>query len=113
MMMEWNFSKVIDRAMLACKNSGFKIFDHFAENGKMVEVGVVNKKVKDFVLTRYACYLIVQNGDPREEVIALGQTYFAIQARRQEVAKENYYMSIREIVEALEITRVWSKRGLA
>lgn len=85
---EWrNFNKVIDRAMLACKNSGFKIVDHFVEVNKMVDLGSGSKRnVKDYMLSRYACYLIVQNGDPRKEIIALGQTYFAIQTRRQEIA---------------------------
>jgi len=82
-----NFSKVIKRAMLACKNSGYNINDHFPEVRKMVEIGSGTKRnLVDYKLTRYACYLIVQNGDPRKEVIALGQTYFAIQTRRAEVA---------------------------
>ena len=82
-----NFSKVIDRAMLACRNSGFEIADHFPDIRKMVDIGSRTKRrVKDFELSRYACYLIVQNGDPRKEVIAFGQTYFAIQTYRQEVA---------------------------
>ena len=82
-----NFSKVIDRAMLACKNSGFEIKDHFPDVRKMVDIGSGTKRrVKDYELSRYACYLVVQNGDPRKEVIALGQTYFAIQTYRQEVA---------------------------
>ena len=85
---QWrNFSKVIDRAMLACQNSGFSIDDHFAEVSKTIPMPKgASKKVKDYMLSRYACYLIVQNGDPRKEVIALGQTYFAIQTRRQEIA---------------------------
>ena len=81
-----NFSKVINRAMLACKNSGRSIEDDFPEVRKIVDAGIASKPVKDYELTRYACYLIVQNGDPRKEVIALGQTYFAIQTYRQEVA---------------------------
>ena len=81
-----NFQKVIDKAMLACQNSGFSIDDHFPDIRKMVEIGSGSKrKIKDYRLSRYACYLIVQNGDPRKEVIALGQTYFAIQTRRQEI----------------------------
>ena len=84
---QWrNFSKVIDRAMLACKNSALNIDDHFIETSKTVEAGATTKKVIDYSLTRYGCYLIVQNGDPRKEIIALGQTYFAIQTRRAEVA---------------------------
>lgn len=81
-----NFSKVINRAMLACKNSGRSVEDDFPEVRKIVKAGVTSKTIVDYELTRYACYLIVQNGDPRKEVIALGQTYFAIQTYRQEVA---------------------------
>lgn len=84
---EWrNFSKVIDRAMIACENSGHVISHDFVEVNKIVEAGATSKSIKDYELSRYACYLIVQNGDPRKEVIALGQTYFAIQTYRQELA---------------------------
>lgn len=84
---QWrNFTGVIKRAMIACENSGHDIFCDFAEVSKIVEAGATSKPVKDYELSRYACYLIVQNGDPRKEVIALGQTYFAIQTYRQEVA---------------------------
>ena len=72
--------------MIACENSGHSIPDDFPEVRKIVEAGVTTKPKKDYELSRYACYLIVQNGDPRKEVIALGQTYFAIQTYRQEVA---------------------------
>ena len=81
-----NFSKVIKRAMIACENSGHSIEHDFPEVRKNVEAGATSKPKKDYELTRYACYLIVQNGDPRKEVIALGQTYFAIQTYRQELA---------------------------
>ena len=92
---QWrNFAKVIDRAKLACQNSGRDIDDDFAEVSKIVEAGATQKKVIDYELSRYACYLIVQNGDPRKEVIALGQTYFAIQTRRQEVA--DYFNQLDE-----------------
>lgn len=81
-----NFSKVIKRAMIACENSGKNSSDHFPEVRKMVGIGSKTKRsVIDYKLTRYACYLIVQNGDPRKEVIALGQTYFAVQTYRQEI----------------------------
>jgi len=85
---QWrNFQKVIDRAMLACQNSGFAVTEHFAEVSKTIKMPkTAEKSVVDYQLTRYACYLIVQNGDPRKEIIALGQTYFAIQTRRAEVA---------------------------
>jgi DNA-damage-inducible protein D len=84
---QWrNFEKVIKRAMIACENSGHNVMDDFAEVSKIVEAGATHKSTRDYELSRYACYLIVQNGDPRKEVIALGQTYFAIQTYRQEVA---------------------------
>ena len=84
---QWrNFTKVIDKAMIACHNSGFECADHFVEVSKMVQMpNGGEKKVVDYELSRYACYLIVQNGDPRKETIALGQTYFALQTRRQEI----------------------------
>lgn len=81
-----NFHKVIKRAMIACENSGHDVYLDFPEVRKIVSAGATRKPVFDYELTRYACYLIVQNGDPRKEVIALGQTYFAIQTYRQEVA---------------------------
>jgi DNA-damage-inducible protein D len=72
--------------MLACRNSGFETTDHFRDLTKKIDVGKGGRRsVIDYKLSRYACYLIVQNGDPRKEVIALGQTYFAIQTRRQEI----------------------------
>ena len=90
-----NFSKVIDRAKLACNNSGFDVQDHFPEVRKMVVIGSNTiRELLDYELSRYACYLIVQNGDPRKEVIALGQTYFAIQTRRQEVT--DYFNQLDE-----------------
>jgi DNA-damage-inducible protein D len=93
---EWrNFSKVIDRAILACRNSGFSVSDQFVEVGKLIEHGKGGKRqLVDYKLSRYACYLIVQNGDPRKEIIATGQTYFAIQTRRQEVA--DYFNQLDE-----------------
>lgn len=93
---QWrNFQKVLDRAIISCKNSGYDIIDHFAEVSKTIVMPKTAKKnVVDYKLTRYACYLIVQNGDPRKEVIALGQTYFAIQTRRQEVA--DYFNQLDE-----------------
>jgi DNA-damage-inducible protein D len=84
---EWrNFTKVIDKAMIACNNSGHDVMYDFVEVNKIVHAGATSKPVKDYELSRYACYLIVQNGDPRKEIIALGQTYFAIQTYRQEIA---------------------------
>ena len=81
-----NFLNVIKRAMIACENSGHSVNDDFPEVSKIVKAGATSKPIIDYELSRYACYLIVQNGDPRKEVIALGQTYFAIQTYRQELA---------------------------
>ena len=89
---QWRrFENVINKAKIACKNSNIKVDDHFANVGKMVDIGSNAKRItKDYRLTRYACYLIAQNGDSRKEVIALAQTYFAIQTRKQELSEKEY-----------------------
>ena len=89
---QWRrFENVINKAKIACKNSNIKVDDHFANVGKMVDIGSNTKRItKDYRLTRYACYLIAQNGDSRKEVIALAQTYFAIQTRKQELSEKEY-----------------------
>lgn len=83
-----NFENVIIKAKEACKNSGHAVSDHFADVGKIVKAGITSKPIHDYHLSRYACYLIVQNADPSKEVIALGQTYFAIQTRKQELFEQ-------------------------
>ncbi len=84
-----NFTNVIEKAKIACTNSGQNIADHFASVRKMVRLGSdAEREVEDFMLTRYACYLIAQNGDPRKEQIAFAQSYFAIQTRKQEVVEQ-------------------------
>ena len=89
---EWrNFKVVIDKAITSCKNSKFNVFDHFVEANKMIEIGkTAKRKILDYKLSRYACYLIVQNADPSKEVVALGQTYFAVQTRKQEITEQEY-----------------------
>lgn len=77
-----NFHKVIKRAMIACEKSKNNISDHFPEVKKIVEAGATLKPVLNYKLSRYACYLIAQNGDSRKETIALAQTYFAVQTRK-------------------------------
>lgn len=86
---EWrNFQKVLSSAQIACKISQHAVSDHFVEVNKMITAAKgAQRQVIDYRLTRYACYLIVMNGDPRKEVIALGQTYFAIKTRQQELAE--------------------------
>lgn len=81
-----NFDKAISRAMESCETSGIEVSDHFREVTKMVPLGSgAHRYVKDYMLTRYACYLIAQNGDPKKEEIAFAQSYFAVQTRKQEL----------------------------
>lgn len=92
-----HFISVLTRAKEACENSGHTIDDHFEEILDMVKIGSNAKRaLKDIVLSRYACYLVVQNGDPAKPVIAAGQTYFAIQTRRQELADDEAFKQLRE-----------------
>ena len=89
---EWRkFENVINKAKESCKNSDITVFDHFVDVDKMVQIGSgAERKQKDYKLTRYACYLIAQNGDTRKKVIALAQTYFAIQTTKQEISEKEY-----------------------
>jgi len=83
-----NFEQVIQKARLACFNSGQKVEDHFVDVTELIEIGKGGQRaVRTVFLSRYACYLIVQNADPAKDIVALGQTYFAIQTRRQEMAE--------------------------
>ena len=93
---EWrNFCKVINTAQIACKISQQVVSDHFVEVNKLITAAKgAQRKITDYKLTRYACYLIVMNGDPRKEVISLGQTYFAVKTRQQELAE--LYNSLTE-----------------
>ena len=84
-----NFSRAVERAMLSCTNSGIDASDHFRNVTKMVPIGSgASREIDDIMLSRYACYLIVMNGDPRKEVIAAGQTYFAVKTRQQELIED-------------------------
>ena len=84
-----NFDKTITRAMESCETSGVTVLDHFREVTKMIATGKgARRSVKDYMLTRYACYLVAQNGDPKKEEIAFAQSYFALQTRKQELIEE-------------------------
>lgn len=86
-----NFEKIINKAKVSCENSDISILDHFTDVNKMVQIGSgAYREQIDYKLTRYACYLIAQNGDSRKKVIALAQTYFAVQTRKQEITEKEY-----------------------
>ena len=86
-----NFEKIIDKAKISCENSGISVFEHFIDVNKLSKrANNAEVEIKDYKLTRYACYLIAQNGDSRKKVIALAQTYFAVQTRKQEITEKEY-----------------------
>jgi len=93
---KWDkFLLVIEKAKQACVNSGQRVQDHFLQAEKMVDIGSgAQRKIDDIMLSRYACYLIVQNSDPSKPIVALGQTYFAVQTRKQELIEESDYRNL-------------------
>src|SRR3989339_401942 len=117
---EWRkFLGVIEKAKEACKKSGNDVQDHFVEAAKMVKIGSeAERNIGDFMLTRYACYLIAQNGDPRKEQIAFAQSYFAIQTRKQELIEERIALQERFearnklIASETELSKLIYERGV-
>jgi DNA-damage-inducible protein D len=104
-----NFDKAINRAMESCETSGIEVSDHFREVTKLITAGKgAQRPVKDYMLTRYACFLIAQNGDPQKEEIAFAQSYFAVQTRKQELIEER--VSLIERTAARERLRESEKR---
>ncbi|MCX5654571.1 MAG: DNA damage-inducible protein D [Planctomycetota bacterium] len=100
-----NFEGVVEKAQMACFNSGHRLEDHFVDLTEMIEIGKGGQRpVKTVLLSRYACYLVIQNADPGKEIVAQGQTYFAIQTRRQELADEHIEEN-RRIVLREEVRR--------
>lgn len=98
------FKRVIEKAMEACRQSGHAVDDHFSQTAKMVAIGSgARRELEDFRLSRYACYLIVQNGDPSKPVIANGQSYFALQTRRQELQDSEKFARLSEDEKRLAI----------
>lgn len=90
------FQNVIQKAKISCENSGVEVEDHFRQVGKMVQIGSeALREIEDIILTRYACYLIAQNGDSKKEPIAFAQTYFAMQTRKQELIEQRLELEDR------------------
>ncbi|MBU0628453.1 MAG: DNA damage-inducible protein D [Nanoarchaeota archaeon] len=117
---EWrNFLNVIEKAKIACKNSYHDIKDHFVNVNKKVKIGSeAEREIEDIMLTRYACYLIAQNGDPRKEEIAFAQSYFAVQTRKQELIEqrialqERFQARNKLITSETELSKLIYERGV-
>lgn len=110
---QWRYMKeTVERARLACENSGLNPDDHFAEVRKMVPIGSgAERAVEDYMLSRFACYLVVMNGDPRKEVIAVGQAYFAVKTRQQELIEK--YEELSEDQKRLAIRNEMKRHNIA
>ncbi len=117
---EWrNFLNVIEKAKVSCKNAGQEMEDHFVDANKTINMPKsATKEIDDYKLTRYACYLIAQNGDPRKEQIAFAQSYFAIQTRKQELIEQRIALQERFearnklIASETELSKLIYERGV-
>lgn len=117
---EWRkFQGVIEKAKEACKNAKYEVFDHFVGAAKTIDMPKgASKDIEDYMLTRYACYLIAQNGDPRKEEIAFAQSYFAIQTRKQELIEQRIALQERFearnklIASETELSKIIYERGV-
>ena len=117
---DWrNFLLVVDKAKIACSRSGQNIADHFVDVNKMVKLGSGSERqIEDIMLTRYASYLIAQNGDPRKEQIAFAQSYFAVQTRKQEIIEkrialqERFEARNKLVVSETELSKLIYERGV-
>lgn len=114
-----NFVKVIEKAIESCKNAGFTVPDHFPDIKKTISMPKgATKEIGDYLLTRYACYLIAQNGDPKKEQIAFAQSYFAVQTRKQEIIEQRIALIERlnarqKLAESeTELSRIIYERGV-
>ncbi|MBW6452126.1 MAG: DNA damage-inducible protein D [DPANN group archaeon] len=114
-----NFVKIIEKAKISCKNAGQEVQNHFPDVGKMVELGSgVEREIINYMLTRYACYLIAQNGDSRKDEIAFAQSYFAIQTRKQELIekrialKERFDVREKLVKSETELSKLIYERGV-
>ena len=104
---------MIDKAKISCQNSDISVLDHFTDVNKMVQIGSgAYREQIDYKLTRYACYLIAQNGDSRKKVIALAQTYFAVQTRKQEISEKEYSILTEDEKEITHLIKQQKKQEL-
>jgi len=117
---EWrNFVHIVEKAKVACKNTGHDVRDHFVDINKMIALGKgANRDIPDILLTRYACYLVAQNGDPSKEPVAFAQSYFAVQTRKQELVEQRIALQERFdarnklITSETELSKLIYERGV-